>query len=106
MKQMSKDWPSFDELKALAEQSPEALEAFRTAQVEALIAEAPEPTQRRLRGLQFQIDCQMRRHKTPLGSCIAISQMMHESLLKLNSVLNGQPPAHTQHSNNIVPFPG
>lgn len=106
---MTKAWPSFDELKTLAEQSPEALEDFRSRQIEALIAQAPAQTQRRLRGLQFQINCQLQKHKTPMASCIAISKMMHESLLRLNSALNGGADAKqtldTQRD-NILPFPG
>ncbi len=107
-----KEWPSFDELKRLAEQSPERLEAFRTREIEALIARAPEHLKRRLRGLQFQVNCQRQLHKSPLGSCIAISKMMHESLLKLQAVLSG---THTQSQydtygevrpNNVIPFVG
>ncbi|MFL0803149.1 MAG: DUF3135 domain-containing protein [Agarilytica sp.] len=107
---VKKEWPSFDELRRLAEQSPERLEAFRTREIEALIARAPEQLKRRLRGLQFQVNCQRRLHRSPLGSCIAISKMMHESLVKLQAVLNG---SHTQPSyesyddprqSNVIPF--
>lgn len=111
---MSKNWPSFDELKKLAERSPEKLEEFRMREVEAIISQAPERVRQRLRGLQFQVNCQIRLHKSPMGSCIAISKMMHDSLHKLNAALHGQ--AHSEHfpqaessqglPSNVVPFAG
>lgn len=102
-----KEWPSFDEMKHMAETSPERLEAFRVNEIEALIAQAPEEFRRRLHGLQFQVNCQRRLHKSPMGSCVAISRMMHESLLRLQSVLHGrQVAAEDTYSNNVVPFAG
>lgn len=106
---MSRNWPSFDELKNLAERSPEKLEEFRMREVEALINQAPERIKQRLRGLQFQVNCQLKLHKTPMGSCIAISKMMHDSLHKLNAVLNGgsqQDRFAEKERNNVIPFVG
>lgn len=84
------DLPGFDQMRALAQSNPEALERLRKQEVENVINSAPEHMQRRLRGLQFQIDCKRRAQKSPMGACIALSNMMHESLLRLNVVLNGQ----------------
>lgn len=106
---MSKNWPSFDELKHLAERSPEKLEEFRRREVEAIINRAPERVRQRLRGLQFQVNCQLQLHKTPMGSCIAISKMMHDSLHKLNAALHGKSHRDTfteAKASNIVPFVG
>lgn len=106
-------WPSFDQLIKMAETHPEALEQFRQREVEALIDSAPDDIQRRLRGLQFQIDCQRRIHPTPIGACVAISRMMHESVARLHQVLNGT--LHPQNESNerqdkatsgeVIPFP-
>ncbi|WP_185231497.1 DUF3135 domain-containing protein [Teredinibacter franksiae] len=82
--------PNFDQLIRLAEHQPEALEAFRKREIEALIDSAPESYQRRLRGLQFQVDAQRQIHKTPMGACVAISKMMHDSLNQLNHYLNAE----------------
>ncbi|WP_086932769.1 DUF3135 domain-containing protein [Agarilytica rhodophyticola] len=106
---MYEKWPSFDELKKLAEQSPEKLEEFRERQVQALIEQAPERIRKRLQGLQFQINCQRELHKTPLASCIAISQMMHESLAKLNeafSANHADTSFNERNDNNVIPFAG
>lgn len=84
------DLRSFDQMQALARSNPEALERMRLQEVEAIINSAPAHLQRRLRGLQFQIDCKRKAQKSAMGACIAISSMMHESLNRLNAVLNGK----------------
>jgi hypothetical protein len=84
------DLKTFDQMKMLAKSNPEALERMRLQEIENIIASAPEHIQRRLRGLQFQIDCKRNMQKSSMGACIAISKMMHESLHKLNAVLNGK----------------
>lgn len=90
-------WPNFDQLIQMAETHPEALEQFRQREVEALIAQAPKEMQRRLRGLQFQVDCQRKLHSSPLGSCISISKMMHSSVARLQTALSG----YTQDPNGV-----
>ncbi|TVZ38471.1 uncharacterized protein DUF3135 [Alteromonadaceae bacterium 2753L.S.0a.02] len=107
-------WPSFEQLAKMAETHPEALEQFRQREVEALIDSAPVEMQRRLRGLQFQIDCQRQLHPTPVGACLAISKMMHESLGRLQRALHGlqseaeldsQSPSQAANGAQIIPFP-
>ncbi|MNT73555.1 hypothetical protein D3C86_1785310 [compost metagenome] len=49
-------------------------------QIEALIAQVGPDQQRRLRGLQFRIDCQRRLARNNLDSCIRIANMMHDSV--------------------------
>ncbi|WP_053981988.1 DUF3135 domain-containing protein [Marinagarivorans algicola] len=88
---MDFQWPTTDELFRLAKEDPDALEVLRQHEVEALIASAPNNMQRRLRGLQFQIDAKRRASKTPMAACIAISQMMFDSVYELNNALNQQP---------------
>jgi len=85
---MQQELPDFDTLKQLAEHNPEALEILRQQHIDALIESAPENTQHRLRGLQFQIDAQRRIHPTPMAACIKLSQMMHESFSDLRYLLN------------------
>lgn len=83
------DLPHFDELVKLAQDDPEALEQLRQQHVNELINNAPASDQKRLRGMQFQIDAQRQIHNgSPMGSCMKISQMMHESLAELRSWLN------------------
>ena len=114
------DFPSFDQLAKLAQEKPEELERFRQEQVELLINSAPARLQRRLRGLQFQIDAQRELHKDSImGSCVKLSQMMHESFAELRLSLNqisglndpllGDMEAFEPEERkvaDIVPFPG
>ena len=79
--------PDFDTLKNLAQDDPSAFEALRRQHVDALIERAPDHVQQRLRGLQFQIDAQRQLAKSPMGSCIRISRMMHDSFAKLRESL-------------------
>ena len=80
--------PSFDKLRELAQNNPEELERLRIELVEQLIHEAPEPYRRKLRGLQFRIDMERRKAKSPMAACITISGMMHDSFDKLRMALN------------------
>ena len=83
------DLLNFDELLTLAQTDPEALEALRQEHINRLIDNAPEQYQQRLKGLQFQIDAHRKIHSdSPLGSCMKISQMMHESFAELRGWLN------------------
>lgn len=94
------DLKNFDQMKALAQSNPEALECMRITAVENIINSAPEHLQRRLRGLQFQIDCKRLTQKSPMGACIAISRMMHDSLNRLNAALNGDTLPASLQSNS------
>lgn len=100
------DLKNFDQIKVLAQTNPEALERMRRQAVDKIINSAPEHMQRRLRGLQFQIDCKRNAQKSPMGACIAISRMMHESLHKLNTVLNGSAlEEKTNKDGKVLSFP-
>ena len=93
------EYLSFNHLLKLAQEDPEALEKFRQQQVELIINRAPIKHQPRLRGLQFQIDAQRALHvNSPMGACLKISQMMHDSLDELCTWLNKITP-----SKNIFP---
>jgi hypothetical protein len=93
--------PRFDELMRLASQEPEKLENLQKTWVNSVITNAPENFQRRLRGLQFQIDMERERASNPISSCIRISQMMHEGLANLREVLN-QPENDTLEESNVT----
>mgnify|MGYP002700397760 CR=1 FL=1 len=101
--------PSFDELMRLASQEPERLEDLRKNWVDNTINSAPEPYQRRLRGLQFQIDMERNRASNPVSSCIRISQMMHEGLASLREAINKTENENPEENNTmsaaVIPFP-
>ncbi len=74
----------FDFWKQLAKDDPAAFEALRRERVEQLIAQAPETQHRRLQGLQWQIDQTRKLAAGPMASCLAISNMMWDSLHQLS----------------------
>lgn len=80
----------FDEWKELAERNPEAFEFTRQRMIDSLIAEANESE--RLKCLQWRIDVERERSKTPMSACVRLSNMMLNSLYSetgLASALNG-----------------
>ena len=80
--------PEFDQLREMAQSNPEQLEALRLQLIEETISLADERIQRKLRGVQFHIDMEIRRAKSPMAACVKISEMMHHSLNQLRSSLN------------------
>ncbi|GGY35000.1 hypothetical protein GCM10011297_05090 [Bacterioplanes sanyensis] len=92
--------PDPEELHRLAEQQPEALEALRQQMVQQLIDHSPQRLKHRLQGLQFRIDMERQRCKTPMAACLKLSGMMHDSLGDLQSALIGdyQPPERSAAS--------
>ncbi|MEJ2681106.1 MAG: DUF3135 domain-containing protein [Gammaproteobacteria bacterium] len=100
-----KELPSFEEMVRIAEEQPEALEQLRNDMCQAVIESAPLESQRKLRGLQFKIDMERRRAKTPMASCIRLSQMMHESFAELREALNDMQNTPAKTLRNLVKDP-
>ncbi len=71
----------FDEWATLARTDPAGFEARRFALIENYLRQFPPPGQHRLRGLQFRIDMERRRARTPMAACLKLSAMMWDSLL-------------------------
>ena len=92
----------FDAWSAMARNDPEAFESMRLAAIEAAIASAPAAKRERLRRLQWRIDQERRRSRTPLAACLRISRMMwrqvlgpgglNERLDDLRRAVHGRPP--------------
>lgn len=85
---MTSALPDFDELVKLAEENPEELENLRQRLCDELIQSAPQEYRRRLRGIQFQIDMERQKAKSPMAACLKISEMMHDSFSQLRDALN------------------
>lgn len=76
---------NFDELVSLALNDPDAFEEERCRYIESFLDSVPQEKRKRLLGLQWQIDQVRKLARTPMASCIAISNMMKESLEKLKT---------------------
>lgn len=102
----------FDEWSRLAKTDPAAFEARRLAIIEEYLRQFPPLDQRRLRGLQFRIDMERRRARTPMAACLRLSSMMWDSLLgarglkaTIDRLLHGNLPKRpTTVSARILPF--
>lgn len=79
--------PDFDTLLEMAKHDPQALEQLRQDKSEQLIQQASEDSQRRLRGLLFQIDAQRNLHGCAMGACIKLSNMMQDTFARLPEVM-------------------
>ena len=111
---MTSNITAFDDLLNLAA-DPQQLETYRQNEIQSIINQAPEYMRARLQGLQFQIDAHRELHdNSPLGSCLQLSKMMHDSFTKLQDSLNeaAQDTRNTaplieenKQGATIIPFP-
>ena len=76
----------FDEWAMLARTDPDEFELRRCAVIESLISSSGHV--RRLRGLQWRIDLERKRARTPLEACVRLSSLMWDSFMDLNDALN------------------
>ena len=97
----------FDEWLDLLKRDPESFESRRLESIEELIISAPEDKQHRLRCLQWKIDRIREKMPTPLAACVAISDMMWDSLDKLNQLYHDCESVTSNQSGkrNMAPLP-
>ena len=82
-------FPSFEEMRKLAEENPEELENLRRKEIDSIINSARnEEQKRKLRGLQFKIDAERSITKNPMALCIKLSDMMKSKFEELRESLN------------------
>lgn len=77
--------PNFEELLTLAKEDPALFETKRLEYIELFFNHIPDEKQRRLRGLQWQIDQTRNLARTPMASCLTLMGMMWDSLHHLNN---------------------
>jgi len=100
----------FEQWSRMARQDPEGFEALRLEMIEEVIEAASGRCQRRLRGLQWQIDQMRERSANPMAACIALSKMMWEAFAGedgLVQTLNREAPLERPvvSGAKILPFP-
>ncbi len=71
----------------LAQNDPQRFEALRQKAIESCINQAPRQCRERLKGLQWRVDIIRQRSANPMAACIKISNLMWESLLGDNGLL-------------------
>ena len=77
---------NFDMWSELSQSNPEAFEELRQKTLDEFIEGVDENRQHRLRCLQWKIDRVREKMPTPLAACVAISDMMWDSLDRLNQL--------------------
>jgi hypothetical protein len=78
---------NFDAWMELYKSDPEEFERCRKAVIQSVIKATPKQHQRRLKGLQFQIDMERRRSDSALQSCMRISSMMWDKFDDMRTTL-------------------
>ena len=97
----------FDEWLELSKTDPESFETRRLKEIEELISNAPEDKQHRLRCLQWKIDRVRDKMTTPMAACVAISDMMWDSLDTPNQLYHNCESVTTEKAGKrvIAPLP-
>ncbi|MDO9478681.1 MAG: DUF3135 domain-containing protein [Pseudohongiella sp.] len=99
--------PDFDTMMQLHREDPEALERLRQDLTSELVNNASEETKRRLEGLQFRINMELRRAGNPTARFLKLSGMMQDAFSELNYCLNSplDAIAEKQKSQSAVILP-
>ncbi|WP_299016950.1 DUF3135 domain-containing protein [uncultured Photobacterium sp.] len=95
--------PPFDELKRMAEQAPEDLEALRLSMSEEIINNASEDMQPRLRAQMSHINQVIDKGKNPNHTNILLMAELQNQLKRFALALN-DPDSLTAHQAEIKPF--
>lgn len=76
--------PCYEILAQLARDDPAAYEKWRREVIEHFIESTPAHLQRRLRGIQFRVECLRRGSRSALGATVKIYSLMWNSFIVLN----------------------
>lgn len=71
---------NFDEWMQLAQENPEAFEEKRLNAIQDVLSTTEGQSQKRLEGLQWQIDQMRTNTENPMAACLNISKMMWENV--------------------------
>ncbi len=99
----------FDEWAELARSDPQAFELKRTNTIEAVIDSAPRRNRQQLRRVQWKLDRIRETSATPLAACIRMQELMWESMLGDNGLLEqlqrlSKSLNQARHSDSILEF--
>lgn len=108
---MKRKLPAFDVLVDMARNDPARLESLRQSlTTEVIEAVSDEQKRKRLEGLQFRVDMERERARSPLAATIKISEMMCHSLAELHKsmvtpLLEEEQNKDAADLATVLPFP-
>ncbi len=98
----------FDHWLRLARRDPIAFERQRQAAITAFLDDLPPERRLRLERLQWRIDMEIRRSRSPLGACIRLYHLMLESCDRqqaaLDALLQGSALPEAKRRARVLPF--
>ncbi|MBN2700179.1 MAG: DUF3135 domain-containing protein [Methylothermaceae bacterium] len=77
---------NFDQWMRLAREDPVRFERQRRIAIDAFLETLPPSRQKVLRGLQWRIDMEIRRSRSPLGACIRLYNLMLDAVWQQQSL--------------------
>lgn len=103
----------FDKWMKLYQEDPEAFERERQNAISTFLDSVPEERRESLQRLQWRIDAERRRHRSAIGSMVAIQRMMFtefsrlsKSLEVLQALLRGGPtPSFSTEKESAIILP-
>ncbi|MEE9395856.1 MAG: DUF3135 domain-containing protein [Methylococcales bacterium] len=113
MSEQNNDFFDFDYWMNLAKENPSAFDEHRKNEIKAVIESAPEHMHKRLFGLQWRIDMDIKKGKNPMDSCLRVYRMMLDSIYGENGLLEAltrasenttSPVAQKRFSGDVVDF--
>ncbi len=87
MDNMEQDGFDHEYWSRLWKQDPQAFETERRRLIESFIANAPEEKRQRLEGLQWRVELERKRAKSPYAAIVSLQRMMWDSVLGENGLL-------------------
>ena len=79
---------NFDYWMELSKRDPDEFEVQRKKAIQKIIDNAPEYYKKRVIGLQWRIDSEIRLSKSPMEACFRVNQMMMKMVFERNGLEN------------------
>jgi hypothetical protein len=76
------------ELESVSEKDPEKFERIRSKIIKTAIESYPEETQQRYYGIQFTLDCELRKYKNPVARMNRMVEIFWAKVYEFNLALN------------------
>jgi hypothetical protein len=95
----------FDYWMQLAKQDADEFELQRKQAIQKIIDSAPEHLKKRLEGLQWRVDSEIKLSKTPMEACVRVNQMMMKIVFEKNGFLDVLTGKHEINRNEFYKTP-